>query len=120
MKKWIVEVVFLIAIALPTGAIASEGYRITGNSGIMFFVAVSSAQKNNEDVYRLAVGEACAGKAICQVQFWTGNAPSKFPISDAQVESKLVHWQQNLSTGLRRWLVNCEYSNLFSNERECM
>jgi hypothetical protein len=120
VKKWIVKVVFIIAIVLPTGVVANKDYRIMGNSGIMFFVAVSLAQKNNEDVYRLAVGEACAGKAICQAQFWTGDAPSKFPISDAQVESKLVHWQQNLNTGLRRWLVNCESSSLFSNERECM
>lgn len=120
MKKRISEVIFLIAIALSTSVVASDNYRITGNSGIMFFVAVSSPQKNNEDVYRFAVSEACAGKAICQVQFWAGNAPSKFPISDAQVKSKLVHWQQNLNTGLRRWLVNCNSSSLFSNERECM
>ena len=119
-EKRISEVIFLIAIVLSTGVVASANYRITGNSGIMYFVAVSPAQKNNEDVYRLAVSEACAGKTVCQVQFWADNAPSKFPISDAQVKSKLVQWQQNLNTGLRRWLVNCKSSNLFSNERGCM
>jgi len=34
--------------------------------------------------------------------------------------SEVAHWQQNLNTGLRRWLVNCGTSNLFSNGRECM
>jgi hypothetical protein len=118
--KSIAKVFFLVAICLPTVAIAGDGYKITGQSGIMFFVSIEAAQENNEDVYRFAVGEACAGKAICQVQYWVGNAPSKFPLTDAQVASKLVHWQQNLNTGLRRWLVKCSSSNLFAKESECM
>lgn len=110
----------LAASILPLAVYAGNGYRITGHSGVMFFVAVDSKQKNNEDVYRLAVGEACAGKRICQVQFWSGRAPSRFPLSDAQIDSKLVQWQQNLNTGLRRWLVKCSASHLFASERECM
>lgn len=116
-----ISIVFLLAaICLPMVASAGDGYKITGQSGNMFFVAIDTSQKDNEDVYRFAVGKACAGKAICQVQFWVDNAPSGFPLTDAQVESKLVHWQQNLNTGLRRWLVKCGSSNLFAKERECM
>jgi len=107
-------------IFLSSSVIAGNGYKITGKSGIMFFVAINSAKNNNEDVYRFAVGDACAGKSVCQVQYWVGNAPRKFPLTDAQVNSKLVHWQQNLNTGLRRWLVNCKSSKLFASERECM
>ena len=118
--KSIAKVIFLAAICLPMVAAASDGYQITGKSGIMYFVAIEPAQKNNEDIYRFAVGEACAGKAICQVQYWVGNAPRGFPLTDAQVSSKLVQWQQNLNTGLRRWLVNCKKINLFAEERECM
>jgi hypothetical protein len=118
--KNVVIIIFLAAICLPMVATASDGYKITGKSGIMFFVAIKPTQKNNEDIYRLAVGEACAGKAICQVQYWVGNAPSGFPLTDAQVSSKLVQWQQNLNTGLRRWLVNCKKTKLFAKERECM
>ena len=110
----------LMAIFLPLFANAGDGYKITGKSGVMHFVAIDSAQKNNEDVYRYAVGKACAGKAICQVLYWIGNAPNSFPLNEKQVDSKLVHWQQNLNTGLRRWLVKCDNSNLFVNERECM
>jgi len=45
---------------------------LMGHSGIMYCVAVNKAQKDNENIYRYAVAEACAGKAICQVQFWIG------------------------------------------------
>ena len=105
---------------MPISANARDGYKITGNQGVMHFVAVEDSQKNNEDVFRLAVAEVCAGKAVCQVQFWVGDAPSKFPMTDEQVASKLVQWKQNLNTGLRGWLVKCEESELFSSERECM
>lgn len=112
--------ILLALIYIPILAVAGDGYKITGKRGVFFFVAIDNSQKDNEDVYRFAVGEACAGKAICQVQYWIGNAPSKFPLSDAQVESKLVHWQQNLNSGLRRWLVKCSSTDLFAKERECM
>lgn len=118
--KGITTALILAAICHPVVAAASGEYKITGQSGAMFFVVVDSTQKDNEDVYRLAVGEACAGKSICQVQFWVGSAPSRFPLTDAQVNSKLVQWQLNLNTGLRRWLVKCSSSKLFPNERECM
>lgn len=116
-------VAFAIVVcwALPGVSVASDGYRVKGQAGIMHFVAVEPAQQNNEDLYRIAVAEACAGKAICQVLFWVGDAPNALPMSDAQVEAKLVHWQQNLNTGLRRWLVKCNAgTKLFEQERECM
>lgn len=113
-------VFFTVIILLPMTAFAGDGYKITGRSGGMFFVAVDTNQKENEDVYRLAVGESCSGKAVCQVQFWVGSAPSKFPLTDDQIASKLVQWKQNLNTGLRTWLVKCGSSSLFSGERECM
>ena len=116
----IAKIILLTVICLPVVATAGDGYKITGKSGIMFFVAIKSANKNNEDIYRRAAGKACAGKSICQVQYWIGNAPSGFPLTDAQANSKIVQWQQNLNTGLRRWLVKCNSSNLFAKKRECM
>ena len=118
--KHIAKTLTLAAFCLPISAIADDGYRITGNSGVMVFVSIDIAQEGNEDVYRIAAGEACSGRAICQVQYWVGEAPSGLPLTDAEVDSKLVQWQQNLSTGLRRWLVKCSDSDLFVNERGCM
>ena len=118
--KYLTRILVTTLIISPLNSIASNGYTITGQSGIMYFVAIEKDVKNNEDVYRLAVGEACSGRSVCQVQFWVGSAPRKFPLTDEQVASKVVHWQQNLNTGLRRWLVKCSLTNLFSKERECM
>lgn len=97
-----------------------DGYHITGLSGVMVFVAVDAARKDHEDTYRLAVADACARRPICQVQFWVGNAPGGLPLTDAQVNSKIVHWQQNLDTPFRHWLVTCSATTLFANERECI
>ncbi len=118
--KTIAVALLLAAFSHPLVATAGSGYRITGQSGNMFFVEIKRTQKDNEDVYRLAVAEACAGKAICQVQFWVGKAPKRFPLTDAQADSELVQWQQNLNTGLQRWLVKCGSSKLFAGERDCM
>lgn len=118
--KGIATALLLTVICLPIVAVAGSGYKITGQSGMMFFVVVDAAQKDNEDVYRFAVGEACAGKPICQVQFWVGSAPSRFPLTDAQVDSKLVQWELNLNTGLRRWWVKCSSSKLFAKSRGCL
>lgn len=118
--KGIAIAVLLAVVFQPMAVHAGDGYKITGQSGIMFFVALDTVEKDNEDVYRFAVGEACAGKAICQVQFWVGRAPSSFPLTDAQVDSKLVQWKLNLNTGLRQWLVKCKSSDLFASERACM
>lgn len=85
----------------------------------MVFVSVDKSQKDNEDVYRIAVAESCAGRAICNVHFWVGQAASRLPMTDAQVNSKVVTWQQNLNTGLRRWVVNCKTTDVFKGDREC-
>ena len=119
MNKWLKTLV-LITLLYSAFSYANEDYIITGQTGIMYFAAINNDQKDNEDVYRMAVGNQCAGKTICQVQFWVGSAPSGFPMTDAQVKSKLVHWQQNLNTGLRRWLVNCKSTEVFKTERACM
>ncbi|AQZ95545.1 hypothetical protein ACFSB1_00950 [Halopseudomonas phragmitis] len=110
---------FAMALALPAVVEAAD-YTITGSSGIMNFVAVNPSKIDDEDVYRLAVADACAGKPICQVHYWAGSAPSGLPLTDEQVDEKLAAWQLNLNTGLRRWLVKCAKSDIFANNRECM
>ena len=108
------------SLAVSSSASAGNGYTLTGQSGAMHLVSVDPAEKANEDVYRMAVADNCAGKAVCQVLFWVGPAPKALPMTDAQVDAKLVHWQQNLNTGLRRWMVKCDSTALFSDDRSCM
>jgi hypothetical protein len=104
----------------PAPQTPPSGYTVAGRQGVMVFVSVDAASKENEDVYRGAVAALCAGKPVCQVQFWVGVAPSRLPFTDAQVAAMVVNWNKNTNTGLRRWLVNCKTSSLFSSERECM
>lgn len=108
-----------IAMGAPCWLLAAD-YSVSGKAGLMTLVSVSPEQAENEDVYRLAVADACAGKPVCQVHYWVGQAPSGLPLTDEQVETKRAVWQLNMNTGLRRWLVKCEESNLFADNRECM
>jgi hypothetical protein len=55
--------------ALDVRSIQRDG-TIAGKSGFIYSIDVESAQQTNGDIYRLAVAEACAGKPICQAQFW--------------------------------------------------
>jgi len=48
--KGIAKIFVLAAICLPMIATAGDGYKITGRSGIMFFVAIDADQKNNEEI----------------------------------------------------------------------
>jgi hypothetical protein len=79
--KFVSGALTAIAICLSFAAHAGEGYEIKGRSGVMVFVAVDSSEAENEDVYRFAVADACAGKPICQVHYWVGSAPTSFPLS---------------------------------------
>ncbi|KAF1711082.1 hypothetical protein CSC70_03915 [Pseudoxanthomonas kalamensis DSM 18571] len=115
MKMALIALLSLVAAS----ALAADGYKVAGRQGAMVFVSVDKSQKDNEDVYRIAVAESCAGRAICNVHFWVGQAASRLPMTDAQVNSKVVTWQQNLNTGLRRWVVNCKTTDVFKGDREC-
>ena len=44
---------------------------------------------------------------------------SAFPLSDAQVNSKVAHWQINMNTGLRRWFWDCDLVGKQSGD-ECL
>ena len=118
MMKAIAKLFFLAAICLPMVAAANDGYKVSGHSGIMYFVAIDDDKKDDEDVYRFAVVDICDAKAACQIQYWVGDAPSGFPLTQEQIDSKLVHWQQD--SELNQWIVNCKASDLFSKERQCM
>lgn len=52
-----------LSMYLPALAVSSD-YRVSGKTGLMTFVAVTPEQADNEDVYRLAMAEACAGR-VC-------------------------------------------------------
>lgn len=98
---------------------AADGYTVTGTQGVMHMVQMDAEGVSNTDNYHLAAGEICRLDKICQVLFWTENAPKSFPMTDAQVNSKVAHWQINMNTGLRRWFWDCEFFGLQTGD-ECL
>ena len=120
MKHKIIPIlcVSLLLVVFSQTLHAGKGYLFTGSQGVMNFVQIDSGEARNMDVYRTAVADICRVKDICQVLFWTTNAPSKFPMTDTQVNSKVAHWQINMNTGLRRWFIDCEV--LPAREGECL
>jgi RNA polymerase subunit RPABC4/transcription elongation factor Spt4 len=96
----------------PTLTVESgaDGWRIIGKQGVVTFVAINKSQLKNQDNYRRAADEICAGKSICHVGFWVAGTdiPKSLPMTDAQVSSEVVQWAFNANTGLRRFLWSCK------------
>jgi hypothetical protein len=116
----------LLVIALISTTIAMKpsnqpnGFKKVGGSGAIVLVSVSPSEKHSEDGYRIAVANLCGTTPICKVHFWVERAPTRFPITDAEISTRLVLYQRNLNTGLNRWLVNCKTAKVFSSERQCI
>jgi len=104
----------IISLMLFVGrANAAQPWELVYAQGIMHFVHIDEEHWKDQDQYRLAIGEICAGKNMCQVLFWKDKrlVPKKLPMSDAAVKAKVAHWQYNGNTGVRRLLWSCEIVN---------
>ena len=99
-------------------ASAAEPWKLMHTQGMMHFVLIDQKYWKDQDQYRLAIAQICAGKNICQVMFWKDAAlvPNKLPMSDAQAKAKVAHWQYNGNTGHRQLLWSCDIVN---NPAEC-
>jgi len=100
-----------VEVAEPVAS--AQPWKLVHSQGLMNFVYVDKAHSNDQDQYRLAIADVCAGKNICQVMFWNDEAliPKQLPMSDAQDSAKVAHWQYNGNTGLRRLLWSCKIVN---------
>lgn len=88
-------------------------WRLVRSQGIMNFVQINESSWRDEDQYRLAIADICAGQTMCQVMFWKDldMVPVGLPMSAAQEASKVAHWQFNGNTGHRQLLWSCEIVN---------
>lgn len=93
-------------------AIASDGWRLirTIANGNVEIVVVDKDRTADVDVYRLAISQsrACMGvlrgrRNMCKILFWSDPAmtPTRFPLSDAQVNTQVADWTYNGHTGYR-------------------
>jgi hypothetical protein len=90
-----------VLIALPV--VAAQPWKLIHTQGVMNFVYMEPQPADNDDQYRLAIGEICAAKAICQVLFWNDESlvPRRLPMTDAQIEGQVMQWSYNANTGLK-------------------
>lgn len=85
----------------------SVKYERTGGQGKIHLVYIEPAPSINRASYREAVTEICKGERICIVMFWDDKTsmPSSVPMTDAQVDSKVAHYNLNKNTSLDRLLI---------------
>jgi|SRR5690348_2037750 len=97
-------------IALAAFPAHAESWHEVGKQGVMHFVVVDPAARDNQDVYRSAIAELCKGASICQVHFWSSDelAPHHLPMNDVQAGSQLAIWQYNSNTGRRSLRWRCD------------
>lgn len=110
MKIYVLVIVILF---FANVANATESWKLVHSQGMMNFAHIDARHWKDQDQYRLAIAEICSGKRICQVIFWKDEklVPNKLPMTDAQVNAKMAHWQYNGNTGHRRLLWSCEIVN---------
>ena len=99
-------------VSSPT-PVSTKPWQLVHSQGMMNFVHIEPAQWKDEDQYRLAIAEICAGKTICFVTFWKERSlvPTSLPMSDAQAAGQVAQWQFNGNTGHRQLLWSCEIVN---------
>lgn len=96
--------VFLSACSgdTDTPANPSVEYERMGGQGKMHFVYIEPAHSIGKISYRVVANEICRGERICIVMFWDDkySMPSSIPMTDAQVNSKVAHYNLNKNTSL--------------------
>jgi hypothetical protein len=105
--KAIVACAFLAIAVLPAQA---ASWHEVGRQGVMHFVVIDPAMRDNQDVYRGAIVELCKDAVICQVHFWISDkiAPRALPMNDVQAGSQLAIWEYNGNNGYRSLRWRCD------------
>ena len=88
-------------------------WRLIGKSGKIQFVLIDKKQEKNTDIYRLAIGEVCAGKTWCKILFWSDPKmiPKNMPLSDKQSKTLKADWIYNGNNGFSQLLWSCSIVN---------
>jgi hypothetical protein len=86
----------------PSPTASLPKYSVAGEQGVFKFVEI-------EDTSRPALeavsAKLCANMNICQVIFWRSGAPTRLPMTDAQVAAEVAHYERNTNTGLDQLII---------------
>jgi hypothetical protein len=82
-------------------------YERIGGQGKVHFVYIEPSPSINKNSYREVADIICERERICIVMFWNerNSMPSSIPMTDAQVNSKVAHYNLNKNTGVDRVLI---------------
>ena len=82
-------------------------YERVGGQGIFHFIFVKDSPTIDRSTYRRIAKTICRGERICIVMFWKDRTkvPYSLPMTDAQVNAKVAHYNLNKNTGLDRVLI---------------
>ena len=82
-------------------------YEQVGGQGKFHFVYVENSPTIDRNAYRQIAEKICRGERICIVMFWNDRTkvPHSLPMTDAQVNAKVAHYNLNKNTGLDRLLI---------------
>ena len=82
-------------------------YERVGGQGKSHFVFIEDSPSIDRSTYRQIAKTICRGESICIVMFWKDRTkvPYSLPMTDAQVNAKVAHYNLNKNTGLDRVLI---------------
>lgn len=110
--------VLFIVLFFSTAASAGEGWKLVRSIGMVNIVVVKKERVKDRDLYRYAIAGVCGIKDLCKVLFWADESltPTKFPMTDAQVEAQVASWVRNAHTGHKKFLWSC---NIVNDPNQC-
>ena len=85
-------------------------WQLHGQQGTEFFVSLSGASDLKDQArYRKAAADICSDRSHCGVHFWIDGAdvPRRFPMSPAQVATKVAQYTRNTASGLDEMKWRC-------------
>lgn len=89
-----------------------QGYELLSSQNGHYFVYVEPAISSNKSTLTVIANYVCKVESICIVMFWSNQsqAAKELPMSDAQVNAQVAHFNLNNNTGLYR-LMLCNNGN---------
>lgn len=109
--KIVVLIAFGLLVLLSMAGVGSDKGvgEFTQMEGMNNFALLIGSDATAEEL-EAAVQDKCGSETYCSVMGWQNAAlvATKVPLSDEQLAGMTVHHSQNLSTGFRRTLFNCD------------
>jgi hypothetical protein len=118
---WLVALAAVVASMQPLAAQPAKKWEAVAKIGKMQMVWVARDLSSDKRVYDDAIAALCSSSAWCGLHFWTDRSkiPSRFPMTDEQVNAEVAAYTYNPQSNFRQFLWNCQIQPR-PNRTECM